>query len=805
MIYYHCLGKKNETYLDSLKIYLSEGFLSSRDQALQTKIIVPNGYWASFITRELSSTGVSSIIPQILTLRDLYDNYHISLGHSVHFRWFNRLWYMRNLLSENDSGLLMSYSELFSLIKRFDKNSDACLSLGKYTDFFQRFFEHNLYFCNKKFRELSILSFLDKLSSNVAVYFIGFDDRSFDIVNCILHNLTNIKNKIVFVLGRVPSKELIKKFDLANFDFIQYENNKVGSCYIEQCYQKIFNPHIKEDVNVFSENLSYISCDNTNQISRVVSYLLHNDMKKKVQSAIVSNNNIIVDKLSVDCRNLGISLCYKRPLVSHADAKLMLSLLDYVIHFGDKLYFSSIIENYNVRQILSSEVLAEIDKFYLHSITNKLENSKSDLSLQACAFMDDIIHFKSKSEALDKNNLLDYYILFLREYLVNQDSKVIEILCQMALSGYKITNVIEYKQLLEVIFRFTDYAVNDDKKDSITCFGFSQANLISYDKIYILDSSINFVDVNEIDSIRNIIYLLCSGIELVFINEEGAILHDVISNLKLISEDITDYWRCFDEYQFNVKRETVQYKRFEYQLSANPEVEYRPKRVTSTMISVLMQDPYLFYERYILGIDEIKEVVQSPDNKHIGTAIHSAIEYITKNKIIHQQEINKLFYGFIDDCQDEYRFIGSLWKNKIDMMSKHFYQFNLQRMAMISNVKVEEKYSFNIDNIIIDVRCDRVEELKDSLALNIIDFKMSTIPSKKSVEEFLEPQLLLQAMAVKQITDKDVCYVNYYSLLKNKTVTVAICDEMMDNFRIKMSRLLKHYLLERNEFKRFIL
>ena len=60
-------------------------------------------------------------------------------------------------------------------------------------------------------------------------------------------------------------------------------------------------------------------------------------------------------------------------------------------------------------------------------------------------------------------------------------------------------------------------------------------------------------------------------------------------------------------------------------------------------------------------------------------------------------------------------------------------------------METECEYSYQIGDITIKARIDRLEFLKDG-GVSIIDFKTGVAPTIKSVEAFLKPQTLVQGL-----------------------------------------------------------
>jgi len=144
----------------------------------------------------------------------------------------------------------------------------------------------------------------------------------------------------------------------------------------------------------------------------------------------------------------------------------------------------------------------------------------------------------------------------------------------------------------------------------------------------------------------------------------------------------------------------------------------------------------------------VEEIEGVPPNIW-GCVVHAIIEEFSKNNEFPLEDGRKGsylgdFYKIIDDffikIQSEQLELS--WRYKLDTIAKTFVDIMIEKQYDLKGSEFEIKY--NNLRAIVD-RVDKVDE-----GFNIIDYKTGEIPSKKDMQTFKDPQLLVESYLLEQ-------------------------------------------------------
>lgn len=162
-----------------------------------------------------------------------------------------------------------------------------------------------------------------------------------------------------------------------------------------------------------------------------------------------------------------------------------------------------------------------------------------------------------------------------------------------------------------------------------------------------------------------------------------------------------------------------------------------PKQLSASAIEKLINNPYVFYANYVLGLrplDDYGEGIQ----KEFGILIHDSLAKAFENKNFTESflaNFNQKLSGIkVSD------FIKLQWTSKASKIIAWLHE-NID----FTSIKHLEAYGETIiEGIVISSRADMIEQLNNQI--RIVDFKTGTAPTKSSVERGLKPQLAIESI-----------------------------------------------------------
>ncbi|HEY0302526.1 MAG TPA: double-strand break repair protein AddB [Rhizomicrobium sp.] len=181
----------------------------------------------------------------------------------------------------------------------------------------------------------------------------------------------------------------------------------------------------------------------------------------------------------------------------------------------------------------------------------------------------------------------------------------------------------------------------------------------------------------------------------------------------------------------------------------SPPVAARPKRLPVTDIEKWVRDPYAIYARRILGLRILKPLEAEIGPMERGDLVHRAL----------QRFVNELPGELPPDAAVRLCAIAdevfaaegtpkaalALWQPRFTRAAEWFVAIEALRRDDIKTSHTEIAGAFKVtpDFELYGV-ADRIDVLSDSGAA-ILDYKTGQVPTKKQIESFLAPQLLLEA------------------------------------------------------------
>lgn len=184
-----------------------------------------------------------------------------------------------------------------------------------------------------------------------------------------------------------------------------------------------------------------------------------------------------------------------------------------------------------------------------------------------------------------------------------------------------------------------------------------------------------------------------------------------------------------------------------------PPLTARPSQLSVTRIETLVRDPYAIYCDLILGLTRLDAPGINPDARHVGTAIHSALEWFEKagarwdeTRLLAELE-NALRASGVPQLE-----IVALRERRRAVVREFLLWRHEDGIEPDERVSTEVRGTIQLDFETSSIRlvgiADRIQTRADG-AIRIFDYKTGAPPSLAQVQSGLSPQMPLLAYIAK--------------------------------------------------------
>ena len=189
----------------------------------------------------------------------------------------------------------------------------------------------------------------------------------------------------------------------------------------------------------------------------------------------------------------------------------------------------------------------------------------------------------------------------------------------------------------------------------------------------------------------------------------------------------------------------------------SPKVEARPTSFSVTEIESLLRDPYGIYAKKILGFEPLQNLTDRSDARLRGILFHAAIAEWIKQQRGSLSDISltllleageaalQPLMGDLD--------VSGFWVPAFARIALWLQEteITLRENAVEVFAELAGKLNFAAGSVphVLTGRADRIDRLKDG-TFRIIDYKTGEVPSVAQVKAGFSPQLLLEAMILKE-------------------------------------------------------
>lgn len=189
-----------------------------------------------------------------------------------------------------------------------------------------------------------------------------------------------------------------------------------------------------------------------------------------------------------------------------------------------------------------------------------------------------------------------------------------------------------------------------------------------------------------------------------------------------------------------------------------PPVAARPKHLSVTKIKVLRQDPYAVYAAQVLKLHPLDPLDPPLDAALSGTIVHSLMAQLVRENIFTKDQASQI--DLITHALNTYfethalpGYMRALWCEWLARQLQAYLDWEKSRAPAITarHAEVEGQLWFKgaLEGLSLKGRADRLDE--DSAGgVHVLDFKTGQVPNSKAVLRFDEPQLLLEALMVRE-------------------------------------------------------
>ncbi|UTW58582.1 double-strand break repair protein AddB [Kordiimonas sp. SCSIO 12603] len=182
-----------------------------------------------------------------------------------------------------------------------------------------------------------------------------------------------------------------------------------------------------------------------------------------------------------------------------------------------------------------------------------------------------------------------------------------------------------------------------------------------------------------------------------------------------------------------------------------PPLEARPKRLSVTQVEQWMRDPYGLYAKQVLGLRTLDPVDDRPNAAQKGTLLHEALELFLKERGAKYGDeglerliaVGRRVFEPVITQPAVYAF----WWPRFEHIAKWFVANEEKRQKSHEVALVEGWGEATVPHTDFKVfaKADRIDRVKESGKLEIIDYKTGNIPTAKRVAAGFAPQLPLEA------------------------------------------------------------
>ena len=192
----------------------------------------------------------------------------------------------------------------------------------------------------------------------------------------------------------------------------------------------------------------------------------------------------------------------------------------------------------------------------------------------------------------------------------------------------------------------------------------------------------------------------------------------------------------------------------ESQAPPKPPADLQPTRYSFSEVGRLRRDPYSVYARRILKLDPIAPFNADPGAAERGTLYHAVIDrYTRESHIPGTPAAREAMQRIVDELFDAEHLpphIDQVWRPRFVEVGRAFIDWEARRAPEIRKTVTECGAGWDIPGAGLRLTgiADRIDIKRSGLA-TIIDYKTGSSPTCSQARSLLDPQLALEAAALR--------------------------------------------------------
>ena len=184
-----------------------------------------------------------------------------------------------------------------------------------------------------------------------------------------------------------------------------------------------------------------------------------------------------------------------------------------------------------------------------------------------------------------------------------------------------------------------------------------------------------------------------------------------------------------------------------------PGADYVPDRYSFSEVGKLRRDPYSIYAKRILKLDPVDPFNEDPGVKERGTLYHAIVDAtIRKEQELKRPLSDVEMETIVDEQFGKIHLpvhIAAVWRPRFGEVGRAFLAWQRDRFPDLVSSHTEVPASLELQaGLKITGIADRID-IRGPNSADIIDYKTGSSPSTKEARILLDPQLALEAAALK--------------------------------------------------------
>ncbi len=188
-----------------------------------------------------------------------------------------------------------------------------------------------------------------------------------------------------------------------------------------------------------------------------------------------------------------------------------------------------------------------------------------------------------------------------------------------------------------------------------------------------------------------------------------------------------------------------------------PPADARMNTLSITDIETILKNPYAIYAKHILKLRPLDDLERELDAREYGSFVHDVMQRFTKHHALDPAKLTEAsFKQVASEVHAEMKAKGAaedIWLKQMEQLAPWFIRTERDAIRsfekIITETPAELKLTVNGQQFTIKGKADRLELMRGCNIVNVADYKTGSVPTKSEVEKLLAPQLLLEALMVK--------------------------------------------------------